>query len=208
MNATKIASLVAGVAVIAIAAFATTLPTEARAGLLLLGGFLCGYPMTPPGSGKAVGAALVLILALAPALPACSSSATPEARGAQAVDVTRASLNTGAAIVGALDTVNAAWMEAVIATGDPAIGAAAVPAGRKVTAGVNAAYDALRQAQAALDGGDELGARAYLAEALGYADVVLSLLDSGGQGNRVPKASRDALAFLRGVAARWAGGAP
>jgi hypothetical protein len=168
-------------------------------------------PKTPrTGSVPPSAAGLLLLagaLALSPALPACSSSATPEARGVQAVDVVRASLNTGAAIVGALDTVNAAWMDAVTATGDPALAAAAVPAGRKATEAVNAGYAALAKAQAALDGGDEAGARAYLVEALGYADIVLSLLDTGGQGNRVPKASRDALGFLRGVAARWAGGA-
>lgn len=167
-----------------------------------------GPPTPKTGAGASPLGLLLLAgaLALSPALPACSPASTPEARGAQTVDALRASANAGAAVVGALDTVNAAWMDAVVAAGDPSLAAAAVPAGRKATAAVNAAYAALGKAQAALDGGDGAGARAYLTEALGYADIVLGLLDAGGQGSRVPKGSRDALAFLRGLAARWASG--
>jgi hypothetical protein len=197
MNATKIASLVAGVAVIAIAAFATSLPAEARAGLLLLGGFLCGYPMTPPGAGKPVGATLALLLALSPALPACSSSATPEARGAQAAQAARLAYNAAAVSVQALITVQTAWTDAIEKSGDVELAKRVVPVSAKTAAALDSAAGALGRARQYLEAGEsEAKVRQQLREAVGFADLAVELL--GAAGRPLPDKALEALDFLRG----------
>jgi hypothetical protein len=166
-------------------------------------------PPTPKTGAGAAPLALLLLagtIAVSPGLTSCSPSASPEASGAQAMDVTRAAFNVAAVSVKALDEVNAAWINAVANTGDAALANAALEPARKITAAVNAARDELAKARAELEGGSEAKARAYLVDAIGYADAALMVLDMAGQGGRVPKEVKDALAFLRGFVSRSAAG--
>jgi hypothetical protein len=179
MNATKIASLVAGVAVIAIAAFATSLPAEARAGLLLLGGFLCGYPMTPPGAGKPVGATLALLLALSPALPACSSQPEPASAAEVASrvrDVSRLAYHGGVITLGALEDARVEWMKA---QANPTPEAVAIA--QKVNDLLHAAKDGLDRVKPWLETGEgEDEAKQRLRETLELLNGAAGLLLSNG----------------------------
>jgi hypothetical protein len=172
--------------------------TKLKAELELLKG---DGPKTPrtgsvPPSGPAAAALLLLAgsLAISGALPACSSAATPEAQGAQAANLTRAAYNAATTSVKLLAVAKTTWTDALVASGDQAAMQTALPATQKVGAAIEAAATALAEARPYL--ADDGEARKRIADALGYADVALSLLDMAGR--PVPVEARDALAFLRG----------
>lgn len=206
MNPTvvKVVSIAAGVVLFALAALVPNLDMAVRLGLMGAGGFLIGFPIKAPGTP----AALLLLLALSPALPACSSSLptvpeTPEAAeqlGSDAADTLRAAHAAACASVQVLADATTFWANAV-PEGDQERAATVLPAVKKIRGVLELATAALERAKPYVDNGtNEAEVRKQLRDALGYADAALGLLDMAGQ--EVPAPAKRSLAFLRGLLGR------
>lgn len=194
MTAPKIASLVCGVAVLAIAAFATQLDPTMRMALVALGGFLCGFPLTPPGASKAAGAAaLLFVLGVSPALSSCSS-ATPEARGAEAAQLTRLGFSVLVVTHNELADLHFGLAQAVQTPEQAQI---AAPLLRRMLEGLDRTHALLEKARPYVAAGkDEAEVRVFLRDGLAELENLLPLL--GALGKAPPPQVLEALGYLRG----------
>jgi hypothetical protein len=159
-----------------------------------------GPPTKKPGSFPPVVGMLLLAgsVAFGLVVTACSPAATPEARGAEAAQMTPLAYNAAAVSVQALITVHTAWMDAVAASGDVAAAQAVAPTAKRVTAALESASAALVRARQYLETGEsEAKVRQQIREAVGFADLAVELLAAAGR--PLPDKALDALAFLRGL---------
>jgi hypothetical protein len=151
MNPTtvKVASIIAGVVVLAIAVFGPGLTPEIRGGLILMGGFLLGYPVAAPGAGKA--GMLLLALALPPALTGCASTAAPK-DGASVRRAAQGAYTGAALLIRAVDDLAARAMDAAQNPTPEQIKAA-----ESVVAVLKSARDALEKARPCIADGGSCG---------------------------------------------------
>lgn len=161
-------------------------------------GFAAWFKESPlKWDGGKGGKAVVLMLALgfsAPALASCSPASTPEARGAQAAQLTRLGYSAAAVTVKELGDLHYELAKAVQTPEQARV--AAEPLRAMLTA-LDAANAALAKARPYVASGkDEAAARQHLREALTQLDAVLPLLAQLGKAP--PPEVFEALGYLKG----------
>jgi hypothetical protein len=150
-----------------------------------------GRPIPPSAAGLLV---FLAALAGAPHLVGCSPAANPEARGAQAANLTKVGY---AAAVVTLRGLSDLHLELAKAVQTPEEAKVAAPVLSKMLDGLDQARSLLAQAKPYVTSGkDEAAARRFLRAAVDQLDQLLPLL---AQLNRVPPNEvLEALGYLRG----------